>query len=479
MSSVETTVKQLTNRLEDASSTEKLDALSELQTLARSDAYTVGQISLQRVLDFLREQVSAEEYEETLDLIYRLLHSKDTNAANSNTSILLADANNIDLLLDLLEHEDLTVGVMSSQILTEVHAKNGKLLEAQIQECPAGMNKLLQRLPDSSREEVRNQALVFIQQLTGCNEEMKKTVVFNEGFEILFNIIRSEGGFEDAGVVIQDCLQICNNILNDSETCQRLFFGMGPDWTLKLTEFFNPAYLETLNSGGGSGASADELDAEVWYETISYAKCAYLALNALACSLGVPNGRHQELVGITISGAVMNAAYWVARGGPAYITHSSLALLENAVRGNAGVGGHVMNVVLKQSPSQRGKLVPVNAEVMAMRFGWKPLSSDDRRCISVLSLLAERYVYPAGSWCGTLSFTDLMRQSGSGGELSPAAAAALPAITALSSADGFSAACLDCAEVLLAADEMATGMLVQYVLAPPPPMPDDDEEEVS
>jgi hypothetical protein len=42
------------------------------------------------------------------------------------------------------------------------------------------MNKLLQRLPDSSREEVRNQAIVLVQQLTAHNEEMKKTVVFNE-----------------------------------------------------------------------------------------------------------------------------------------------------------------------------------------------------------------------------------------------------------------------------------------------------------
>ena len=50
-----------------------------------------------------------------------------------------------------------------------------------------GMNKLLQRLPDSSREEVRNQAIVLIQQLTSTNEEMKKTVVFNEVFIIIDN----------------------------------------------------------------------------------------------------------------------------------------------------------------------------------------------------------------------------------------------------------------------------------------------------
>ena len=44
----------------------------------------------------------------------------------------------------------------------------------------AGMNKLLQRLPDRNREEVSNQAIVLVQQLTVSNEEMKKTVVFNE-----------------------------------------------------------------------------------------------------------------------------------------------------------------------------------------------------------------------------------------------------------------------------------------------------------
>lgn len=55
------------------------------------------------------------------------------------------------------------------------------------------MNKLLLRLPDSSREEVRNQALVLIQQLTKSNEEMKKTVLFNEVcFIILFLVELNE-----------------------------------------------------------------------------------------------------------------------------------------------------------------------------------------------------------------------------------------------------------------------------------------------
>ena len=59
-------------------------------------------------------------------------------AAKANTDIILDDGNAIELLLDLLNHEDLTVGVMTSQILTEIHACNGSSLEMQIQQCPDG-----------------------------------------------------------------------------------------------------------------------------------------------------------------------------------------------------------------------------------------------------------------------------------------------------------------------------------------------------
>ena len=211
------TVQQLVGRLENATSSERLDALQELQVLARTEARLVGEYALQKVLDFLKDQGSSEEYQEALDLIDRLIKNRDKDAAHANTDIVLAATSNVELLLDLLEHKDATVGVMTSQILTEVHARAPNKLEATIQECPAGactfvrrstygllafqtgpcrpsrtpfrlsplrpspgMNKLLQRLPDSSREEVRNQAIVLVQQLTAHNEEMKKTVVFNE-----------------------------------------------------------------------------------------------------------------------------------------------------------------------------------------------------------------------------------------------------------------------------------------------------------
>lgn len=143
---------------------------------------------MQLLVDLLKEQGTTEEYQEALDLIYRLIKCpKDPGAAKTNSElILLQKADNIELLLELLEHKDMVVGITTSQILTEVHANCGVLLEKVIQDCHTGMNKLLQRLPDASREEVRNQAIVLVQQLTASNEEMKKTVAFNEVNEIFF-----------------------------------------------------------------------------------------------------------------------------------------------------------------------------------------------------------------------------------------------------------------------------------------------------
>lgn len=121
-----------------------------------------------------------EEIIESLELISKLVKTKQENGSELNTKLILTEMSQVELLLDLLEHEDVLVGVMASDILTRMHSVASKELEQTIQDCPAGLTKLLNRMPDRSREEVSNQAIILIQQLTSSNEEMKKTVAFNE-----------------------------------------------------------------------------------------------------------------------------------------------------------------------------------------------------------------------------------------------------------------------------------------------------------
>lgn len=63
------------------------------------------------VVDLLKENGEPDEYTEALDLISRLVNPKYGKAASDNATILLGDVKTVELLLDLLEHEDGLVNV--------------------------------------------------------------------------------------------------------------------------------------------------------------------------------------------------------------------------------------------------------------------------------------------------------------------------------------------------------------------------------
>ena len=172
-------VKQLISRLDNArNSNERLETLEKINSFCRSNAEQGIQF-LSRLVELLHDEGSAEETQECLDIIFKLMKF-DPSKDHHNINVLLQESSNVELLLDMLEHQDITVAVMTSQILSQIHTQNPHVLENAIQSCPNGMNKLLQRLPDRSKEEISNQAIILVQQLTANNEEMKKTVAFNE-----------------------------------------------------------------------------------------------------------------------------------------------------------------------------------------------------------------------------------------------------------------------------------------------------------
>ena len=141
MSDALTHVLQLANRLEDANGKEKYEALLELQSLARSQANIsiIGKNAQHKIMDYLRENNSIDEYIDSLDLILKLVNCKKYgDIAKDNASILIDEVKNVELLLDLLDHIDVAVSVMASQILTEIHFACSRDLEAKIQSCPDG-----------------------------------------------------------------------------------------------------------------------------------------------------------------------------------------------------------------------------------------------------------------------------------------------------------------------------------------------------
>lgn len=173
-------IRALTFRLEDSTKDERLKALSELQTIAKRESHLVAELSTQSLMEALQEQGEAEEYAEVLSVFDILVKAEEDDVAFANLEILLQDRVNVEVLLELLEHTDMTVSVTTSQLLVDMHNINGDKLEQLIQDCPDGMNKLLLRLPNQNTEVLRNQALTLLLKLTAKNVEIKKTLVFNE-----------------------------------------------------------------------------------------------------------------------------------------------------------------------------------------------------------------------------------------------------------------------------------------------------------
>ena len=282
-----------------------------------------------------------------------------------------------------------------------------------------------------------------------------------KGFEILFGIIRSEGGAADSGFVVQDCLRICCNILIGSEICQRFFFGMGKEWVLNLNQFFDPSLVENLKLK--NSFDADGAGESAWFEQPTRVGCAALALKSLAGALEVVNQKHQKLVALQTS-VVPSAAFWIARKGPSELLEAALLLLVRVVQDNSEVASRVAEMMVEVSPNESGKTYPSGVEIPAVYFGWRPLPSDDRRFVTIPALLAERYIFSSTAWDVSASPASPFDSNASNGDGN-----------SVTKKDELSVRCLNVLETLLRADPTTCDMMIQYILAPPPPSAWDED----
>ncbi|KAJ4888242.1 Golgin candidate 6 [Raphanus sativus] len=143
----------------------------------------------------------------------------EVHAALLNSDLLSREAENITLLLSLLEEEDFYVRYYTLQILTALLMNSQNRLQEAILTTPRGITRLMDMLMD--REVIRNEALLLLTHLTREAEEIQKIVVFEGAFEKIFSIIKEEGG-SDGDVVVQDCLELLKNLLRNSSSNQIL-----------------------------------------------------------------------------------------------------------------------------------------------------------------------------------------------------------------------------------------------------------------
>jgi hypothetical protein len=146
-----------------------------------------------------------------------------------------------------------------------------------MQECilvsPMAISKLMDLLLDS-REIIRNDTLIVLQNLTKGHSNIQKIVAFENGFERLLEIIDNEG-FNDGGVVVEDCLNLIINLLKSNSSNQN-FFKEG-NFIKRLCKYFE------FNNN-------DSNESQVWHE--QKCKNINLQLNVVR-SLVSPSNQHQ------------------------------------------------------------------------------------------------------------------------------------------------------------------------------------------
>uniref|UniRef100_A0A8C1FQJ2 General vesicular transport factor p115 n=1 Tax=Cyprinus carpio carpio TaxID=630221 RepID=A0A8C1FQJ2_CYPCA len=137
------------------------------------------------------------------------------------TEKFIGDPDNITLLLTLLEEFDFHVRWPGVKLLTALLKSQCAPVQSIVLVSPMGVSRLMDLLADS-REVIRNDGLLLLQQLTKGNTAIQKIVAFENAFERLLEIITEEGS-SDGGIVVEDCLLLLLNLLKNNSSNQNFF----------------------------------------------------------------------------------------------------------------------------------------------------------------------------------------------------------------------------------------------------------------
>ncbi|KAF6729939.1 General vesicular transport factor p115 [Oryzias melastigma] len=233
------TIQKLCDRV--ASSTlleDRRDAVRALKALSKKYRMEVGTQAMDHLVTILQtDRSDSEILGYSLDTLYNIIcndeeeeqdESEDENTQKQTddlgalfTEKFIQDPERITLLLTLLEEFDFHVRWPAVKLLTALLKSQGTQVQGIILVSPMGVSRLMDLLADS-REVIRNDGLLLLQQLTKGNAAIQKIVAFENAFERLLDIITEEGS-SDGGIVVEDCLLLLLNLLKNNSSNQNFF----------------------------------------------------------------------------------------------------------------------------------------------------------------------------------------------------------------------------------------------------------------
>ncbi|XP_060637341.2 general vesicular transport factor p115 isoform X3 [Anolis sagrei] len=230
------TIQKLCDRV--ASSTlldDRRDAVRALKSLSKKYRLEVGIQAMPHLIHVLQtDRSDSEIIGYALDTLYNIISNdleEEEQEENSQkqvedlgsqfTEIFIKQHENVTLLLTYLEEFDFQVRWPGVKLLTALLKQQGPQVQQIILVSPMGVSRLMDLLADS-REVIRNDGVLLLQQLTRSNAAIQKIVAFENAFERLLDIITEEGN-SDGGIVVEDCLLLLQNLLKNNNSNQNFF----------------------------------------------------------------------------------------------------------------------------------------------------------------------------------------------------------------------------------------------------------------
>ncbi|XP_023655119.2 general vesicular transport factor p115 isoform X1 [Paramormyrops kingsleyae] len=229
------TIQKLCDRV--ASSTlleDRRDAVRALKSLSKKYRLEVGTQAMHHLIHILQTDSSDSEIiGYALDTLFNVISNDDEEEQEENsqkqaddlgaqfTDIFIKEPENVTLILTLLEEFDFHVRWPGVKLLTALLKSQCTQVQAIVLVSPMGVSRLMDLLADS-REVIRNDGLLLLQQLTKGNAAIQKIVAFENAFERLLDIITEEGT-SDGGIVVEDCLLLLLNLLKNNSSNQNFF----------------------------------------------------------------------------------------------------------------------------------------------------------------------------------------------------------------------------------------------------------------
>ncbi|KAK9980970.1 hypothetical protein ABG768_000547 [Culter alburnus] len=229
------TIQKLCDRV--ASSTlleDRRDAVRALKSLSKKYRMEVGTMAMDHLVRILQtDRSDTEILGYALDTLYNIVCNDEEEEPEENqqkqeddlgalfTDKFVQETENVTLLLTLLEEFDFHVRWPGVKLLTALLKNQCAQVQGIILVSPMGVSRLMDLLADS-REVIRNDGLLLLQQLTKGNAAIQKIVAFENAFERLLDIITEEGS-SDGGIVVEDCLLLLLNLLKNNSSNQNFF----------------------------------------------------------------------------------------------------------------------------------------------------------------------------------------------------------------------------------------------------------------